>query len=105
MTHRVDLGALPDSLRPKPPESPDVMLENEPSGVARRGQNCSLRKTLSVKMNGSNGGPRHCNSNVDYFSFIIPPMPLPPDTDAPFAAISDELLYYPSLSITFMPPI
>jgi hypothetical protein len=56
-------------------------------------------------MNGSNGGPGHCNSNVDYFSFIIPPMPLPPDTDAPFAAISDELLYYPSLSITFMPPI
>jgi hypothetical protein len=70
MTPHVDLAALPDSLRPKPPESPDVMSENEPSSIAGRGQNCSLRKTLSVKMNGSNGDPGHCNSNAAYLSFI-----------------------------------
>src|ERR1700686_3938010 len=103
MTHRVDLAALPDS--PKPPESPDVMSENEPSGIARRGQNCSLRKTLSVKMNGSNGDPGHCNSNADYLSFITTADAITARYERAIAAISDKLLYYWSLSITFTPPI
>jgi hypothetical protein len=44
-----------------------VIPENEPSGIARRGQNCSLRKTLFVKMNGSNSDRGHCNSNTGLF--------------------------------------
>src|SRR5260370_41514499 len=46
MTPHVDLAALPDSLKPKRSESPDVISDNELSGVPPRGQNCSLRKTL-----------------------------------------------------------
>src|ERR1700682_775033 len=103
MTHRVDLGALPNS--PKPPESPDVMSHNEPSGIAGRGQNCSLRKTLSVKMNGSNGDPGHCNSNADYLSFITTADAVTARYGRAIAAISDELLCYRSLPTTFTPPI
>jgi hypothetical protein len=67
MMHRFELRALPDSLKPKLSGSPDVIPENEPSGIARRGQNCSLRKTLFVKMNGSNSDRGHCNSNTGLF--------------------------------------
>jgi hypothetical protein len=69
MMHRFDLRAFTNSLGLNPQASPDVISENEPSGIARRGQNCSLRKTLFVKMNGSTSDCGHCNSNTDLFVF------------------------------------
>jgi hypothetical protein len=67
MMHRFDLRSATNSLGLKPPTSPDVISENEPSGIADRGQNCSLRKTLFVKMNGSNSDRGHCDSNTGLF--------------------------------------
>ena len=43
----LDFRSITNSLRLKPQASEDVVFENEPSGIARRGQNCSLRKLYS----------------------------------------------------------
>jgi hypothetical protein len=66
MMHRVDVGALPDSPNSKLLESPS---KNELCGTTRRVQNCSLLKTLFVKVNGPDADPGHCNPNAgDLFS-------------------------------------
>ena len=82
----LDLRSVTNSLRLKPPASPDVISENEPSGIARRGQNCSLRKTFFVKMKRSSSDRSHCDSNTGLFVPHHDADALPPDTNAPFVA-------------------
>jgi hypothetical protein len=67
MMHRFDLRALRIHFGLKPPASPDVMSQNEALRHRVRGQNCSLRKTLFLKMNGSNSDRGYCNSNTGLF--------------------------------------
>jgi hypothetical protein len=63
------VGALPDSPNSKLLESPTVESKNELCDTTRRVQNCSLLKTLFVKVNGPDADPGHCNSNAgDLFS-------------------------------------
>src|ERR1700737_3785662 len=81
MTHHLDSVAFPNALTPKLSESPDVIPDNELFGVAGRGQNCTLQKTLSASVNGPNADPCNSNSNTGYLSFRA--MPLPTDADGP----------------------
>src|ERR1700676_3000974 len=81
MTRHLDLVELPNALTRKLSESPDVIPDNELFGVAGRGQNCTLQKTLSASVNGPNADSCNSNSNTGYLSFRA--MPLPTDADAP----------------------
>jgi hypothetical protein len=67
MMHRFDLRALRIHFGLKQVSPDDVISQDEPSGIARRDQNCSLRKTLFLKMNGSNSDRGHRNSNTGLF--------------------------------------
>src|SRR5438034_4482076 len=83
----LDFRSVTNSLGLKPQASADVISDNGPSDIARRGQNCSLRKTFFVKMKRSSSDRSHCDSNTGLFVPHHDADALPPDTNAsPFVA-------------------
>jgi hypothetical protein len=66
MTHRVDLGGVPNSPRPKLPGSAAAMLEECPFRRLTPWSKLLILKNLIGAVNGSSGDPGHCNSNAGY---------------------------------------